>query len=68
MFSHMNHIRQTFSLASHFAVLGLKSTARLEEVKKKYYELAKKYHPDVNSEDQQAHKKFTDITKVRCII
>jgi hypothetical protein len=30
-------IRQYFSLANSFAVLGLKSNAKLEEVKKKYY-------------------------------
>jgi len=40
-----------FSLSANFAVLGLKGTTRMEEVKKKYYELAKMYHPDVNSSD-----------------
>ena len=53
-----------FSLSANFAILGLKGTNRMEDVKKKYYELAKIYHPDVNAADQNAHKKFAEITKV----
>lgn len=51
-------LRQRFSLSSSFTVLGLKSTCKMNEVKMKYLELAKKYHPDVNSEDRNAHNKF----------
>lgn len=40
-----------FSLAANFAILGLKSNVNLGEVKKKYYELAKIYHPDMNKSD-----------------
>jgi len=57
-------IRQHFSLANSFAVLGLKSNAKLDEVKKKYYELAKVHHPDINTHDVNANKKFMEITKV----
>ena len=53
-----------FSLSANFAILGLKTTTKMEEVKKKYYELAKVYHPDVNAGDQNSHKKFAEITKV----
>jgi hypothetical protein len=53
------------SLAANFAVLGLKGKVKLGEVKRKYYELAKQYHPDVNKEDADAQKKFTELTKVR---
>lgn len=52
-----------FSLASNFAVLGLKPSVPLTDVKRKYYELAKLYHPDVNAQDAAAHRKFTEITK-----
>lgn len=52
-----------FSLAANFAILGLKSTCQLVDVKRKYYELAKLYHPDLNHQDAAAHKKFTEITK-----
>lgn len=58
------HLVFPFSLAANFAVLGLKSNVKLDDVKKKYYELAKLYHPDMNKEDQNAQKKFTELTKV----
>lgn len=57
-------LRRGFSLSASFTVLGLKSSVRVEEVKRKYYELAKKHHPDVNPTDQNAHSKFAEITKV----
>lgn len=52
-----------FSLASNFAILGLKPSVPLNDVKRKYYELAKLYHPDLNAQDATAHRKFTEITK-----
>ena len=57
-------LRNYFSLSASFAVLGLKSSCKIEDVKRKYFELAKKYHPDVNTVDQNAQSKFTEITKV----
>lgn len=51
-------LRNMFSLYASFTVLGLKSTSRIEDVKRKYYELAKQYHPDVNSTDKNASTKF----------
>ena len=32
----------------YYAILGLESTASLDEIKKAYRVLAKKYHPDIN--------------------
>jgi hypothetical protein len=57
-------LRCMFSLYASFTVLGLKSTSRMDEVKRKYYELAKQYHPDVNSADKNAGAKFAEINKV----
>lgn len=45
---------------NHFTVLGLKVGASEEEVKKAYKSLAKKYHPDKNS-DAGAEEKFKEI-------
>ena len=45
-----------------YASLGLKRSATKEEIKSKYRELAKKYHPDVNKNDKNASEKFKEIT------
>ncbi len=44
----------------YYDVLGLKKGASVDEVKKAYKELAKKYHPDLNKE-AGAEEKFKEI-------
>ena len=45
---------------NYYKVLNLAEDASLKEVKKRYKQLAKKYHPDVNKE-KNAHRKFLKI-------
>ena len=45
-----------------YATLGLKRSATKEEIKTKYRELAKKYHPDLNKNDKNASEKFKEIS------
>src|SRR5262249_41844958 len=45
-----------------YAVLGVKRTANSSEIKSAYRRLARKYHPDINS-DPTAQSKFTQINE-----
>ncbi|MCX6800986.1 MAG: molecular chaperone DnaJ [Candidatus Diapherotrites archaeon] len=51
----------------HYEVLGLKRGAQIEEVKKAYKRLAKKYHPDVST-DKEAEKKFKEIAEAYSVL
>ncbi|KAG5362107.1 DnaJ-like protein 1 [Yarrowia sp. C11] len=45
-----------------YKALGVESNATAKEIKKSYYQLAKKFHPDVNKEEG-AKKKFEEVQK-----
>ncbi len=47
------------SQPNHYEALGLPPTATAEQIKRKYRELARLYHPDVNSSPDAAHKILT---------
>ncbi|KAF7698252.1 dnaJ heat shock protein family (Hsp40) member A3a [Silurus meridionalis] len=46
-----------------YDVLGVPRTASQKEIKKAYYQLAKKYHPDTNKDDPQAKEKFAQLAE-----
>lgn len=50
------------NLADCYRLLGLRSGASYDEIKAAYRRLARRYHPDVNSQDHQAKEKFIEIT------
>merc|ERR1712038_1289386 len=47
----------------YYDVLGIKKNASAKEIKKAYYQMAKKYHPDVSKDDPNAAKKFQEISE-----
>lgn len=51
------------TLRNPYEVLGVDSTASLEEVKAAYRHLALKYHPDRNPGDRQAEERFKEISE-----
>ncbi|MEO0350781.1 MAG: DnaJ domain-containing protein [Cyanobacteria bacterium P01_A01_bin.15] len=50
-------------LADYYRTLGLRTGASFAEVKDAYRKLARKYHPDVNPDDQRAQDRFIRVTK-----
>ncbi|XP_071549326.1 protein tumorous imaginal discs, mitochondrial isoform X2 [Panulirus ornatus] len=47
----------------YYEVLGVPRNASNKDIKKAYYQLAKKHHPDVNKDDPAAQKKFTEVSE-----
>lgn len=50
-------------LNSYYAILGVPKTATLEDIKQAYRKLAIKYHPKNNPNDEEAHKKFVEVSE-----
>ena len=46
-----------------YRLLGLRSGASFDEIKASYRRLARRYHPDVNRNDQRAEDKFIELTE-----
>ncbi len=46
-----------------FQILDVPRDASAKDIKKAYYQLAKKYHPDTNKGDSNAQKKFQEVSE-----
>ncbi|RYZ56689.1 MAG: J domain-containing protein, partial [Chitinophagaceae bacterium] len=52
----------------YYNILGVAKTATEEEIKKAYRKLARKYHPDLNPNDKEAHKRFQQINEANEVL
>lgn len=57
------HGTASMSARDYYDVLGVNKNATASEIKKSYYGLAKKLHPDTNKDDPEAEKKFQEVSK-----
>ncbi|MCD8311694.1 MAG: molecular chaperone DnaJ [Firmicutes bacterium] len=52
----------------YYEVLGVAKNATDNEIKKAYYTLAKKYHPDANPGDKAAEEKFKEVNEAYAVL
>jgi molecular chaperone DnaJ len=52
----------------YYKILGVDKNATKEEIKKAYKQLAKKYHPDLNTDNPQASEKFKEINEAAAVL
>jgi len=56
------HASSHLSNKDYYKILGVDKSAAAKDIKKAYYQLAKKYHPDTNK-DKNAEKQFQEVSE-----
>ncbi|ERJ60742.1 DnaJ C-terminal domain-containing protein [Sphingobacterium paucimobilis] len=56
------------AFVDYYSTLGLDKTASQEDIKKAYRKLARKYHPDLNPDDETAKKKFQELNEANEVL
>ncbi len=52
----------------YYKLLGIETSATDEDIKKAYRKLARKFHPDLNPNDKEAHVKFQQINEANEVL
>lgn len=52
----------------YYKVLGIEKNASQDDIKKAYRKLARKYHPDVNPNDEASKRKFQEINEANEVL
>jgi len=52
----------------YYKILGVDKSASTEDIKKAYRKLARKYHPDINPNNKEAHKKFQEVNEANEVL
>ena len=52
----------------YYKILGVSKTATVKEIKAAYRKLARKYHPDLNPDNQEAEIKFKEINEANEVL
>ncbi|XP_017839349.1 protein tumorous imaginal discs, mitochondrial isoform X2 [Drosophila busckii] len=57
------HSTSRLQAKDYYTTLGVAKNSNAKDIKKAYYQLAKKYHPDTNKDDPDASKKFQEVSE-----
>jgi curved DNA-binding protein len=52
----------------YYQVLGVAKDASPEDIRKAYRKLARQYHPDVNADNAEAHRKFQQVNEANEVL
>ncbi|NDV78403.1 DnaJ C-terminal domain-containing protein [Dysgonomonas sp. 511] len=52
----------------YYSILGIPKTANADEIKKAYRKLARKHHPDINPNDEEAKRKFQQVNEANEVL
>src|ERR1700737_4527262 len=52
----------------YYGILGVKKNASVDEIRKAFRKLARKYHPDVNPGDKAAEEKFKALSEANDVL
>src|SRR3954466_3410610 len=58
----------TATKKDYYEILGVKKSASVEDIRKAFRKLARKYHPDVNPGDKKAEEKFKEISEANEVL
>jgi curved DNA-binding protein len=64
----IRHLLEAMAFIDYYKLLEIEKSATSDQIKKAYRKLARKYHPDVNPNDDEAHKKFQQINEANEVL
>jgi curved DNA-binding protein len=56
------------AFVDYYKVLGVDKNASIDDIKKAYRKLARKYHPDLNPDNKEAHRTFQQINEANEVL
>src|SRR5213076_1402998 len=58
----------TTTKKDYYEILGVKKSASVDDIRKAFRKLARKYHPDVNPGDKAAEEKFKALSEANYVL